>query len=121
MEHKYSLLKSFGFAIEGLMSELKKGRNFRIQITVGLIVIMLGFFFGISPEEWLSLTITIALVLILELINTSIETIVDLASPEIHPKAKLAKDVAAGAVLVASIGAIVIGAIIFLPKLGFFI
>ena len=117
MERKHSLLKSFGFAFEGLMAEIKKGRNFRIQIVAGLIATILGLFLKLSLEEWLDLVIIITLVLILELVNTSIEAIVDLTSPEIHPKAKLAKDVAAGAVLVASIGAVVIGALIFIPKL----
>lgn len=120
MEHRHSLLKSFGYALEGLKAEIIKGRNFRIQIAAGLIATVLGVILKLSFEEWLDLVIVITLVLILELVNTSIEALVDLTSPEIHPKAKLAKDVSAATVLVASIGSVIIGALIFLPKLGFF-
>lgn len=111
------IMRSFKFAFEGLATEFKKGRNFRIQITCGIIAIILGVVLGLELSEWLSLILIITLVLILELINTSLEAIVDLVSPEIHPKAKLAKDVAAGAVLVGAIGSVVIGVIIFLPKI----
>jgi diacylglycerol kinase len=114
---KHSLAKSFGFAFDGIKAEFKKGRNFRIQIGAAAIAIILGFVLNISSYEWLDLTIVIASVLILELINTAIEQIVDLVSPEIHEKAKIAKDVSAAAVLVASIAACVIGAFLFLPKI----
>jgi len=121
MEKKHSLIKSFGFAFEGLWAEIKKGRNFRIQIAAGFIAATLGIILKLSPEEWLDLVIVITIVLILELVNTSIEALVDLISPEIQPKAKLAKDVSAATVLIASIGAAIIGALIFLPKLMAFI
>jgi diacylglycerol kinase len=117
MKTKHSLLKSFGFAFEGLKAEITKGRNFRIQIAAGLIATILGFILKLSPEEWLDLVIIITLVLVLELVNTSIEALVDLASPEIQEKAKLAKDVAAATVLVASVGSVAIGVLVFLPKL----
>ncbi|HTK03737.1 MAG TPA: diacylglycerol kinase family protein [Alphaproteobacteria bacterium] len=110
-------MKSFKFAFEGLKTEFKKGRNFRIQIACGFLVIILGLILKLETFEWLSLILIITLVLILELVNTSLEAIVDLVSPEIHPKAKIAKDVAAGAVLVAAVASVVIGAVIFLPKL----
>jgi diacylglycerol kinase len=117
MEHKHSLLKSFGYAFEGLVAAIKKGRNFKIQIILGVLAIALGIFLNISTTEWLALIIAITFVLVLELVNTSIEAVVDLASPQIHPKAKLAKDVVAGAVLIASIGSLIIGILLFLPKL----
>lgn len=116
METKHSLFKSFGFAIVGIKTELKKGRNFRIQILAGIIAIILGVVLKIPTAEWLALILIIASVLILELINTAIEEIVDLVSPEIQPKAKIAKDVSAGAVLVASIAAVFIGIFLFIPK-----
>lgn len=117
MESKHSILKSFQFAFEGIKVAIQKGRNFRIQIIFGMLSLFLGFIFKISSSEWIALIFIVALVLILELINTAIESIVDLVSPEIHPKAKIAKDVAAAAVLVASISAVVIGAFIFFQNI----
>ena len=116
METKHSIIKSFGFAIEGISAEFKKGRNFRIQVTSGLIALILGFFLKISASEWLDLFLIISIVLILELVNTAVEEIVNLVSPQIQAKAKIAKDVSAGAVLVASIGALCIGFAIFIPR-----
>lgn len=121
METKHSLFKSFGFAFEGLKAAITKGRNFRIQIFFGILACILGFIFKLSSGEWLNLVIVIILVLILELVNTSIEALVDLVSPDIQEKAKLAKDVAAATVLVASIGSVIVGVLIFLPKLLLFI
>ena len=117
MESKHSLLKNFGFAFDGVKTAFIKGRNFRIQVFAGIAAIILGLIFKISSSEWLDLILIIASVLILELINTAIEAIVDIVSPEIQPKAKIAKDVAAAGVLVASIAAVFIGAFLFLPKL----
>jgi len=117
MESKHSLFKSFGFAIEGLEIAILKGRNFRIQVIFGVIAIVFGFIFKLSQIEWLILILIICFVLILELINTAIEEIVNIVSPQIQPKAKIAKDVSAGAVLIASVGSVIVGALIFLPKL----
>lgn len=117
MESKHSLFKSFQFALEGIKTAIQKGRNFRIQILLGMVAIVTGLILKISGGEWIDLALIIALVLILELINTALEAITDLVSPEIHEKAKIAKDVSAAAVLIASAGAIAIGALIFLPKL----
>ncbi|KKQ91937.1 MAG: Diacylglycerol kinase [Candidatus Woesebacteria bacterium GW2011_GWB1_39_10] len=117
MEHRHSLIKSFSFAINGLKGIILKERNFKIQLFVGVLAVILGFALKLNPAEWLNLVIIITLVLILELVNTSIEQIVDLISPEFQEKAKIAKDVAAATVLVASIGSIIIGALLFLPKL----
>lgn len=117
METKHSLAKSFKFAFEGLVTAFTKGRNFRIQVLTGLAAVILGLILKLGNFEWLDLTLVIASVLILELLNTAIESIVDLVSPEIQEKAKIAKDVSAGAVLVASIAAVLIGCFLFLPKL----
>lgn len=117
MEDRHSLFRSFGFAFEGIATEFKKGRNFRIQILIGILALVLGWIFKISSQEWFDLIIVIASVLILELINTAVEAIVDMISPEIQPKAKIAKDVSAGAVLVASAASVAVGALIFLPKI----
>lgn len=114
---KYSKINSFKFAFRGLSTALKNEPNFLVQIILGLIALFLGFFLKISSTEWLILILTISVVLILELVNTSIEALVDLVSPEIKEKAKTAKDVVASAVLISSISSIAVGLIIFLPKL----
>jgi diacylglycerol kinase len=110
-------MNSFKYAFEGLYTTLKTQKNYKIQIGLGILAVLLGLILKLSLLEWLVLIITINLVLILELINTSLESIVDLVSPEIHPKAKIAKDVAAAAVLISSITSILIGTFIFLPKI----
>lgn len=117
MSTRHSIAKSFGFAFQGISEALANGRNFRIQIFLGLVAITFGIFYKISEIEWLFIALTTSFVLILELINTSLESIVDLVSPEIRSPAKIAKDVSAAAVLIASITSIVIGVIIFLPKI----
>lgn len=112
----HPLYKSFKYAFEGLAVALKKGRNYRIQTAAGIIALILGFYLKISTVEWAIIVITIALVLIFELINTAIEAIVDIVSPEIRDKAKIAKDVAAGSVLLSSISSIIVGLLIFGSK-----
>ena len=117
MESHHSLFKSFQFAFEGVWVALKKGRNFRIQAGLGLVALTMGFVLKLSSYEFVDLILIISLVLILELLNTAIESIVDLVSPEIRAEAKVAKDVSAAAVLIASIGSMLIAGFIFLPKL----
>jgi len=112
----HSLFRSFQFAFEGISTEFKKGRNFRIQIFLGLTALISAFILKFSPIEWAILVITIASVLILELINTSLESMVNIVSPEIRPEAKIAKDVAAASVFIASIASVIIGALLFLSK-----
>jgi len=111
------LLKSFGYAFAGIWSGFCTQRNMKIHVAVALLVIILGAIVSLTWTEWLILIVVICSVISLELINTAIEAAVDLLGPERHPLAKLAKDTAAGAVLVTAIGAVVIGFIIFLPKL----
>ena len=108
--------ESFKYAFEGIKLTLKNEPNFKIQLFLAVLSIILGFFFKITKTEWLILTTVIFMVLLLELINSSIEALVDMISPERNEKAKIAKDTAAGAVLIASILSLIIGAIIFLPK-----
>ncbi len=117
MESKSSLIKSFVYAFEGLWVGLKKGRNFRIQVILGIVACVLGILLKLAVTEWILLLLTINFVLMLELINTSIEAVVDLVSPEIRDRAKVAKDTAVAAVLISSMFAILVGAFLFLPKL----
>ncbi|MGD9475825.1 MAG: diacylglycerol kinase family protein [Eubacteriaceae bacterium] len=111
------LKKSFTFAIQGIIYTLKTQQNMRIHFLVGAMAVIAGFVFKISTPEWLALVIVICFVLILEILNTAIETLVDLYTEEYHHLAKVAKDTAAGAVLIAAIMSICVGLIIFVPKL----
>lgn len=115
---KKSLLKSFYHAGVGIYSSFLSERNMKIHFAVMLFVILAGFYFQISTFEWIICIILFGVVISAEVMNTAIETTVDLAMPEQHPKAKLAKDLSAGAVLVLAIIAAIIGFIIFLPKIG---
>lgn len=116
-EIRRKLKKSFSFAVEGILYTLKTQPNMRIHFGVGFITIAFGFVFQIESYEWLSLVIMIGFVFILEIINTAIETLVDLYTEEYHHLAKVAKDTAAGAVMVAAIMSVCVGLIIFLPKI----
>lgn len=106
-------LRSFRFAYEGLIYALSTQRNMKFHFTAALIVLLLALFFDLSRLDILFIILAITLILVAELINTAIEKAVDLAMPELHPIAKIAKDVAAGAVLVTAIFAVVVGLIVF--------
>ncbi len=110
-------IASFRFAFEGIFHLIRTQHNAHIHLVIGTIAIALGIVLGIGQAEWLALTIIITLVLVTEGVNTAIEAVVDLASPERHPLAKIAKDVAAGTVLLTALGAIIVGCLIFLPPL----
>jgi len=112
---KNTLLKSFFYAFSGIYKTVLTERNFRIHILAAIIVTCLGFYFNIKRIDWIILVISIALVMAMEMVNTSIEAIVDLVSPEYHPLAKIAKDVAAGCVLVTAIAAVIVGVLLFYP------
>ncbi len=114
---KPSLLKSFYYAFQGIKVNILTERNLAIHFLVMLLVIVCGFVFKISVTEWLICILLFGFVITLELMNTAIETAIDICMPEINPKAKLAKDTSAGAVLVVAIVAVVIGIIIFGPKI----
>ena len=109
--------KRFYHAAAGIKTHFKKGGNFRIQLTIGMLSILLGALLNINTNEWLFLTLFIAGVLALETINSSIEALCDTVTLEHHEGIKRSKDLAAGAVLLFSIGAFIGGIIIFLPKI----
>ena len=110
-------LLSFSHAFRGIFYVIRSQHNFRIHLFFAVLVVLAGFLFSISVSEWLILMLTIALVLSLEMINSAIECLVDLVTKEYHPIAGKVKDIAAGAVLVAAIISIIIGLIIFIPKI----
>jgi diacylglycerol kinase len=106
-------LRSFRYALQGFLASFKEQRNLKVQILVALITVGAGFYFSITSTEWCIILLTIGLVIGLEMINTSIEGLVDLVTRERRPLAGKIKDIAAGAVLAASIIAVIIGVIIF--------
>jgi diacylglycerol kinase len=111
------LLRSFRFALEGVSYLIRTQRNARIELAIGLAVLLLAAWIRVSASEWAVLILTIALVLGVETLNTALEIAVTLASPERHPLAKAAKDLAAATVLLASLAALGVGVAIFGPYL----
>ena len=114
---KKRLINSFKYAFDGLKYAFIYEQNLTVHILATIIVIIFGFLFKISIFEWLVLFLIIGLVIATELINTSIEATIDLITDEINPLAKIAKDTAASAVLVFGLTSLIIGALIFLPKI----
>jgi diacylglycerol kinase len=110
-------LSAFGYALKGLKTLFSSQCHARFQAFAAVVAVALGFSLRISMIEWCMVTFAITLVIACEAFNTALEYLTDRVSPEPHPLAGKAKDVAAGAVLVASVGAAVIGAMIFGPKL----
>jgi diacylglycerol kinase len=111
------LLRSFGYAFEGVAYIVRTQRNARIELVAAIAAVLLAAWLGISSTEWAVLALTIALVLALEWINTSLELAVSLASPDRHPSAKAAKDVAAACVLLGAVVSVVVGLLLFAPRL----
>jgi diacylglycerol kinase len=112
-----SLIRSFGFALEGVSYLIRTQRNARIELTVGVVVLVVAVWFRVTTVEWAVLVLTIAMVLALEALNTALELAVTLASPERHPLAKAAKDVSAAMVLIAAVAAVVVGVVVMGPRL----
>ncbi len=110
-------VKSFGYALDGLVYAFKYEQNMLVHILSMIVAIVLGIILKLSPYEWLLVFLIIGLVIATELINTSIEAVVDLISPEKNELAKIAKDTAAAAVMVFAIVSILIAIFIYLPKL----
>lgn len=109
--------ESASHAMDGITYTVSHERNFRIELAAACFVTLLSYFLKVSVVEWCILLLTISLVLVLEMLNTAIERTVDLVTKDYYELAKNAKDVAAGAVLVASMFSVVLGILIFLPKI----
>ncbi len=107
---------SFGYAFKGIRILVSTQPHIIIHLVVAALVIIAGFICHLSETEWLFIFLAIALVFVTEALNTAIEFAIDLASPGHHPIAGKAKDVAAAAVLIAAIFAVIVGLIVFLPK-----
>jgi len=107
------LLRSFGYAVAGILIVFKEQLNFKIHIIVLLAVVFAGFFLGIERWEWMAVILCFSSVLVTEMLNSAIEYLVDFISPEFHLQAGKIKDVAAGAVLLATLFSVLIGILIF--------
>lgn len=121
MKKTKKLINSFKYAISGIITSFRTERNMKIHILVMIIVIIAGIVFKLSLLDWIILVIMFGLVISAELFNTAIETTIDMITKEKNEKAKIAKDVAAGAVLVLAVASVIVGLIIFIPKILSFI
>ena len=117
MEKKDPLYRSFGYAFQGIFTCVRKERNMKIHCVAAVFVVIAGVILKISAIEWCICMALFGLVMALEHVNTAVEAVVDMVTEEYHPLAKVAKDTAAGAVLIAAIMAAIAGCIIFLPKI----
>jgi len=117
MIDKAKFKNSFKYAFEGVDFAVRNNQNFKVHFFIAILVILLGIIVKITPLEWCMLIIAITLVLSLEMFNAVIEEVINLIVSDYRKEAKFVKDVGAGMVLVASIGSIIVGAIIFLPHL----
>lgn len=106
-------LRSFKYAFKGILKAFRDERNLKVQVLIAIVVTCSGFYFQLSDTEWVVILLCMAMVIGLELVNSAIETLVDLISPEWNPLAGKAKDIAAGAVLFVSIISLVVGILIF--------
>ncbi|MBE3572924.1 MAG: diacylglycerol kinase family protein [Moorella humiferrea] len=114
------MLDKFRAALVGVFYCLRTQVNMVIHLTAAAAVVAAGVYFHVRPWEWAVLTLTITMVIAAEAFNTALEVAVDLYTSKYHPLARIAKDVAAGAVLMTAIGAIIIACIIFGPRLGLY-
>ena len=109
-------INSFNYPIKGLKYAYRNEQNLAVDVGIAILVLIAGFIFKLDTTEWVVVVFTIGAVLSLELVNSSIEAAVDLVTEEYHPLAKVAKDTSAAAVFVIAIVAVIVGLIIFLPK-----
>ena len=110
-------IRSFGYAFQGIWIMLKSQHNAWVHAAASVCVIVAGFIFHLTSPEWCWIVLAIVSVWMAEALNTAFEFLCDVASPEFHPLVKKSKDVSAGAVLIAAIGSVVIGVLVFAPKL----
>lgn len=111
------LKKSFGYAFKGIDDVISNEPNMKIHVSVAILVVIMAFLLKISMIEWIILVLLIGLVLAVEVINTTIENLVDMYTKDYNERAKVVKDTAAGTVLILAITAVIIGLMIFIPKI----
>ncbi len=110
-------LKSVGYAYKGAVYLIRTEASVKIQVTLGLLVTLAGFYFNISRTEWILQVICIGMVISLEGVNTAIEYIADFVHPDLHSSIGRIKDIAAGAVFIGAVSAFIVALIIYIPKL----
>ena len=115
--YRQTLNKTFVNAFNGIQYFLKTERNGKIQLFVGFFVILTGFYFRLSPTEWVFILLCIGAVLAMEMLNSALEHLCNMVHQDYHPAIKIIKDVSAGAVLFTSAISVLIGLVIFLPKI----
>lgn len=113
----HSLLVSFNYAIEGVIHVLRRERNMRVHFLLATVVLVLAFAYDVTKVELMVLLVSISFVLFAEMVNTAVEEMIDLSTKGYDPRAKIAKDVAAGAVLIASVVAATIGYLVFVDRI----
>lgn len=117
-EKNKHFIASLEFAVQGIKTVFREERNMRTHIFMGVIAIIMGFIFRLAITEWLWLLLVIFLVLVMEIINTVFENVVDMVTDfHFHPIGKKIKDMAAGAVLLTTFFAVVVGVLLFVPKI----
>ncbi len=109
--------RSFSFAGQGVWYTVRTQRNMRVHLAAAVLAVIAGAVLGIGPVQWACVALAIGLVLVTETLNTVIEAMIDLHDPRYHPLAKIVKDGAAGAVLLASATAIAVAIAVFVPRL----
>lgn len=112
-----SRIKSVGYAFKGAYHLITTEASLKIQFSIGVIMTIAGFYYQLSPIEWVIQILTIALIMAIEGLNTAIEEMADFVHPEHHKKIGLIKDIAAGAVFIFAIAAAIVGCIIYVPKI----
>lgn len=110
-------MKSIGFAVKGALKLITTEHSVMVQLSLAILMLFAGFYFNISREEWMLQTLAFGLVLGIESLNTAVEKIADFIHPEYHEKIGFIKDIAAGAVMFAATTAIIIGLLIYIPKI----
>lgn len=115
-----SIISSFNYAVSGIISAIKTEKNMKIHYSIALLAIFLSLFFNFTRVEFLLLLFAISLVFVAEMLNTALEKVVDLITQDYHPLARLTKDIAAGAVLIAALNSLVVGYLLFFDRLNNF-
>jgi diacylglycerol kinase len=115
--HFRRIVRSFGYAVEGLSTMVATQPNFWVHLGAAVVALWLGVALRLTPDELVLIVLTVALVLTVECLNTALETLCDLVSPEFHPLVKRAKDMSAAAVLLGAIGSVAVAVLLFGPRL----
>ena len=110
-------IRSFKYAAEGVLLFFRYERNGRVQLLAAVLTITLGLWLHITPAEWIAVLLCISAVFSLEMINTALEKLCNLIQPAYHPAVKVIKDISAGAVLLSAVASLIIGIIIFVPRI----